>query len=91
MVSYTWNSRHRPLSSSDAAGKTTTYSWNARGQLRTITNPLNETTRFVYNLEGYLAAIDPPLAGASDRIRFTYDEKGRVASRVQWGYKLSYT
>ena len=91
IASYTWNSRHRPLSSSDAAGRTTTYSWNARGQLRTITNPLNETTRFVYNPQGYLVAIDPPLAGTSDRIRFTYDEKGRIASRAQWGYKLSYT
>ena len=90
IASFTWNAQHRPLSSTDAAGKTTTYSWNARGQLRTITNPLNETTRFIYNAQGYLVTIDPPLAGTSDRIRFTYDEKGRVATKAQWGYKLSY-
>ena len=90
IASYTWNAQHCPLSSTDAAGKTTTYSWNARGQLRTITNPLNETTRFVHNAQGYLVTIDPPLAGTSDRIRFTYDERGRIATKAQWGYKLSY-
>ena len=67
IASFTWNAQHRPLSSTDAAGKTTTYSWNARGQLRTITNPLNETTRFIYNAQGYLVTIDPPLAGTSDQ------------------------
>jgi RHS repeat-associated protein len=91
IASFTWNAQHRPLSSTDAAGKTTSYTWNARGQLRTTTNPLNETTSFAYNAQGYLVTIDPPLAGTSDRIRFTYDEKGRVASRAQWGYRLSYS
>ena len=28
--SLTWNSQHRPLSSTDVAGKTTTNTWNAR-------------------------------------------------------------
>jgi RHS repeat-associated protein len=91
IASFTWNSQHRPLSSTDAAGKTTTYTWNARGQILTITNALNETTSFAYNARGYLVTIDPPLAGTSDRIRFTYDSNGRVTTRTQWGYRLTYS
>jgi YD repeat-containing protein len=59
IASYTWNSQHRPLAFTDAAGKTTTYTWNARGQLLTTTNPLNQTTSFTYNAQGYLETIDP--------------------------------
>ena len=90
VASFTWNSQHRPLSSTDAAGKTTTNTWNARGQLLTTTNPLNETTTFTYNAQGYLVTIDPPLAGTSDQIKFTYDAKGRVSTKTQWGYELTY-
>jgi uncharacterized protein RhaS with RHS repeats len=43
------------LTSTDAAGKTTTNTWNARGQLLTTTNPLNETTTYTYNAQGYLS------------------------------------
>ena len=53
VASFTWNSQHRPLTSTDAAGKTTTNTWNARGQLLTTTNPLNETTTYTYNAQGY--------------------------------------
>ncbi|HEY5705897.1 MAG TPA: hypothetical protein VIS96_10020, partial [Terrimicrobiaceae bacterium] len=91
IASYTWNSQHRALSSTDAAGKTTTNTWKTRGQLLTTTNPLNETTIYTYNVEGYLLTIDPPLAGTSDQIKFTYDSKGRVSTKTQWGYKLTYS
>ncbi|PZA14112.1 RHS repeat domain-containing protein, partial [Parazoarcus communis] len=39
LASYTWNTAHRPLTFTDAAGQTTTYSWNAAGQLRSVTDP----------------------------------------------------
>ena len=87
----TWNSQHRPLTSTDAAGTTTTYTWNVRGQLLTTTNPLNEKTTYTYDAEGYLVTVDPPLAGSGDRIRFTYDSKGRLSTRTQWKYKLTYS
>ncbi len=61
IASFTWNSQHRPLSSTDAAGKTTTNTWNARGQLLTTTNALNQTTTFAYNAQGYLVTINPRL------------------------------
>ncbi len=57
----------------------------------TTANPLGETTRYSYNGEGYLTEIDPPLAGSEDQIEFTYDAKGRVSSKVQWGYTLTYS
>ena len=90
IASSSWNSQHRPLSFTDAAGQTTTYTWNARGQLLTTTNPLGETISYSYNAEGYLTKIDPPLAGSEDQIEFTYDAKGRVSSKTQWGCKLTY-
>ncbi len=57
----------------------------------TITNALNETTTFAYNAQGYLVTINPPLPGTSDRIQLTYDSKGRLATRRQWGYTLTYS
>jgi YD repeat-containing protein len=90
VASFTWNSQHRILTSTDAAGKTTTNTWNSRGQLLTSTNPLGETTSFTYNTKGYLTTIDPPLAGTADQIKFTYDTIGRVITKTQWGYKLTY-
>jgi YD repeat-containing protein len=79
------------LTSTDAAGKTTTNTWNARGQLLTTTNPLNETTTYTYNAGVSLVTINPPLSGINDQIKFTYDSKGRVATRTQWGYKRTYS
>jgi RHS repeat-associated protein len=90
IASFTWNSQHRALTSTDAAGKTTNNTWNSRGQLLTSTNPLAEKTTYTYNTKGYLTTIDPPLAGTADQIKFTYDAVGRVITKTQWEYKLTY-
>ena len=45
----TYNAQHLPLTSTDAAGQTTTYTYNARGQLLTRTNAKNETTTYIYD------------------------------------------
>jgi RHS repeat-associated protein len=74
----TYNSQHRPLTVTDAAGQTTTYTYNVRGQLLTATNPRNETTTFTYDTNGYLLALDGPLPGMIDRVTVTYDAFGRV-------------
>jgi RHS repeat-associated protein len=73
----TYNSRHRPLTTTDAAGQTTTYTYNARGQGLTVTNPRNEITTFNYDPNGYLLAMDGPLPGTVDTTRMTYDTYGR--------------
>src|ERR1700730_6043190 len=40
----TYDAPHLLLTSTDAAGQTTTYTYNARGQVLTETNPKNEVT-----------------------------------------------
>ena len=90
IASFTWNSQRLPLTVTDAAGKTTTNTYNSRGQLLTSKNALNETTTYTYDPNGYLTQIDPPAAGNSDRITFTYDTRGRLRTRAQWGFTLTY-
>ena len=62
----TYNSQHRPLTMTDAAGQTNTFTYNARSQLLTATDPKNETTTFTYDANGYLIAVDGPLPGTND-------------------------
>jgi len=74
----TYNTQHRPLSTTDAAGKTTVFTYNPRGQLLTATNPRGEQGIFSYDANGFLTMIDGPLAETNDTIRFTYDAIGRL-------------
>ena len=75
-----YDSRHRPLTITDAAGQTTTRTYNARGQLLTATNPKNETITITYDANGRLLAMDGPLPGSNDVITATYDAVGRTRS-----------
>lgn len=86
----TYNSQHLPLAVTGADGDTTTYSWNSQGQLTSTTNALSETTSYTYDGDGYLTTINPPLSGTSDQITLTYDDFGRVETRTQWVYTLTY-
>lgn len=89
LASYTYNSQHEPLTSTDAAGATTTYTYNDRGQRVSVTNPLGETTRYQYDGNGYLTAVINAL-GNTDH-RFTYDANGRVATDTDaQGYTRHY-
>jgi len=74
----TYDSRHLPLSTTDAAGQTTVFSYNSRGQLLSVTNAKNEVVSFTYDANGYLLAVDGPLPGPQDRSLFTYDPMGRL-------------
>jgi RHS repeat-associated protein len=74
----TYNSQHRPLTVTDAAGQTTVFTYNARGQVLTVTNPKNEITTFAYDSNGYLLAVDGPLPGTIDKVTVTYDAYGRI-------------
>ena len=79
----TYNAQHEPLTTTNAAGETTTYTYNAAGQLTSKTNPLGETTRYVYDASGYLSTIVN--ANGQPQARFTYDSEGRVASYTNAG------
>ncbi len=78
VAQFTYNSHHRPLLYTDAAGETTSYAYNAAGQLTSLTNALNQTTSFQYDAAGDLSAIVN--ANGATAASFTYDAFDRVAS-----------
>lgn len=87
----TYNAQHLPLTTTDAAGQTTTNTYNARGQLLTTSNPKGETTTFNYNTNGYLIAVDGPLPGTNDTVSVTYDSLGRMLNKTDNdGYTLTF-
>ena len=57
IAQFIYNTKHRPIYYTDAAGQTTTYSYNAAGQLTSVTNALNQTTIYQYNLSDDLTGI----------------------------------
>jgi RHS repeat-associated protein len=85
----TYNSQHRPLTMTDAAGQATTNTYNARGQLLTTSNPKGETTIYSYDADGYLILVDGPLPGTNDVFTATYDSFGRTRTQTdESGYTL---
>lgn len=92
----TYNAQHQPLTSTDAAGQTTSYIYepsegtpHARGQILSKTNARNETTSYTYDDKGYLESVNGPLPGSS--ITFTYDAVGRVGTKTdESGYRLTF-
>jgi RHS repeat-associated protein len=87
----TYNAQHLPLTTTDAAGQTTTNTYNAQGQLLTTTNPKGETTSYTYSSDGYLIAVDGPLSGTQDRVTATYDALGRTLTKTDdSGYTLTF-
>lgn len=87
----TYNSQHLPLTTTDAAGQTTTNTYNARGQLLTTTNPKGETTTYHYDTNGYLVAVDEPLPGTNDTFSATYDLYGRTRTKTDVsGYTVTF-
>lgn len=85
----TYDEQHLVLTSTDAAGQTTTYTYNARGQVLTKTNAKDETTTYNYDVSGHLTSMDGPLLGSS--IAFTYDSLSRVRTKTdESGYTLTF-
>jgi RHS repeat-associated protein len=87
----TYNSQHKLLTFTDAAGQTTTDTYNSRAQILSTTDPLGETTTFAYDTNGYLLSITGPLQTTNDVMSFTYDSFGRVYTVTDTeGYALTY-
>jgi RHS repeat-associated protein len=76
LESRTYDSQHRPLTVTDAAGETTTYTYNSAGQVLTATNANSETTTYTYDGVGRLMSVAGPLSGAVTT--YTRDSYGRV-------------
>jgi RHS repeat-associated protein len=83
--SVTYNSAHRPLTVTDASGKTTTFSYTPLQQLETVTTPRNETWTLTYDPQGnYLQSISGPLPGATTGV--TWDGFGRMRTITDADY-----
>ena len=76
LVSYTYDTQHRPLTTADTSGQTTTNTYYPSGQLHTFTNAKQETTTFSYDTNGYLQNILGAVPGAITSV--TYDGFGRL-------------
>lgn len=76
IAQYIYNTRHRPIFSTDAAGQTTAFAYNAAGQVTSATNPLGQTTSYQYNATGDLITIIN--ANNAMAASFTYDAYDRV-------------
>jgi RHS repeat-associated protein len=95
LLSATYNAQGQPLTTTDAAGQTTTYTYNAQGQILTVTTPPragiteNRTTTHSYDSNGVLQSITGPAAG--ETTSFTYDGYGRTRTVTNSdGYTLTY-
>ena len=78
LARYTYNTKHQPLTYTDAAGKVTTYEYNQQGQLTLVTDPLGQRTSLTYGADGFLESVLNPL-GRTD-VTLTYDVAGNLAS-----------
>lgn len=86
---FTYDTRHLPLSFTDAAGQTTRYSYNDKGQLVAVADALGNTQTLVYDS----AARPSQLLDARNlpALTLTYDARNRVATRSDAsGLSISY-
>jgi RHS repeat-associated protein len=91
IAQFTYNTHHRPIFYTDAAGQTTAYTYNAAGQVASVTNPLNQTTQYQYDSSNNLTAIIN--ANNVTAASFTYDAFDRVGTYTDsesWTVALSY-
>jgi RHS repeat-associated protein len=94
-ASYTYDTKHRRLTATNAAGQTTIYTYSTQGQLLTVTTPPragiteNRTTTSVYDTNGYLQTVTGAATGATTT--YTYDGYGRMRTATDSdGYGLTY-
>jgi RHS repeat-associated protein len=79
----TYNGRHQPLTSRDAAGNLTTYAYYEAGnpegipvgKLKSVTNARNESVVYLYDVKGFLRRIRDPLGY---EVSLDYDIVGRL-------------
>ena len=88
-ASYTYNTQHRPLTYTDAAGQTTQYAYNAAGELTQLTLPTGLVWKFAYDALGRLTGITNP--SAKTQMSYVYDTFDRVKTATDSeGYALNY-
>lgn len=91
VAQFNYNSQHRPIVYTDAAGQTTNYTYNAAGQMTSIVNALGQITTFQYDpFSNPVAIIN---ANSLMAASFTYDGFDRMATYTDsegWVARFSY-
>ena len=70
-----YNALNKPLTVTDAMGKSTIYTYNELGLVETVTDSMNHVSEFTYNSRGQNTAVRDALNGESEA---TYDLLGNV-------------
>lgn len=88
---FIYNTKHRPVYYTNAAGQTTVDTYNAAGQLASETNALGQVTSYAYNGTGDLVTV----TNAKHEIQatLTYDAFDRVGTYTDsegWTVALAY-
>lgn len=90
IAQYVYNTDHRPIFYTDAAGRTSTYGYDSAGQLTSVTNALSQTTTFAYNSTGDLTTVTN--ANSITAALYTYDAFDRVQTlEDSEGWLLTYS
>jgi len=89
IASFTYNSKHLPLTVTDASGQVTHFAYNSHGQMTGVTNALGQSTTIYYNDSGLVTNIIGSVSGTTNG--FTYDATNRVRTVTDSdGYTVTY-
>lgn len=91
IAQYSYNTKHRPITSVDAAGQLSLYTYNPAGQILTAINPLGHKTQYQYTATADLSTVIN--ANNANAVTYTYDAYARVATMTDsegWTVAYSY-
>lgn len=89
VAQFIYNTMHRPIFYTDAAGETTQFAYNGAGQPTSITNAKGEVTSYSYSGTGDLLNVTN--ANGQTQASYTYDAFSRVlTSTDSEGWTVTY-
>jgi len=90
IASFTYNTKHEPVTYTGADGQVWHYAYNSAGQLTSISDPNSGVTSFAYDSIGRLVYVQD--ANQQTFLTLTYDSADRVRTRTDsQGYVLTYS
>lgn len=91
IAQYVYNTHHRPIFYTDAAGRTSSYGYNNAGELASVINALGQTTSYTYNSTGDLTTVTN--ANSMTAASYAYDAFNRILTQTDsegWSETFSY-
>lgn len=86
---YLYNTRHRPLFRTDAAGQVSAYTYNTAGQVTSFKNPLGQLTTYQYDDDANLSSVVNANNAMAES--FTYDHFSRIRTYTDSeGWSVTY-